>query len=108
VADVRVYVAGPIALGPRGQNIQNAISAGEQLLRAGHYPFIPHLNGIWDVMYPGPAEKWLDWDFEWLRQCDALIRLPGESSGSELEIAEATRHGIPIFYSVEEFLKWSM
>lgn len=51
-------------------------------------------------------DKWLDWCFEMLEGCQALLRLPGESSGADREVAIAKQLGIPVFYSVEELYKW--
>jgi len=50
---------------------------------------------------------WLKVDFEFIRRCDAVLRLPGESVGAEAEIAEAKRLGIPVFYSGEELIAWA-
>ena len=101
---MKVYIAGPIAKGPRGQNIRNAIDAGQAVLESGHAPFIPHLNQLWDIVHPGTGEQWLAWDFEWLMVCDALIRLPGESAGSDEEVALAESLGIPVFLGLDDFL----
>lgn len=50
---------------------------------------------------------WLKVDFEFIRRCDAVLRLPGESVGADAEIAEAKRLGIPVFVSVEDVIAWS-
>jgi hypothetical protein len=36
-------------------------------------------------------------DFDWLRACDVLLRLPGESSGADREAALAREFGIAVF-----------
>ncbi len=95
----RIYVAGPIAKGDRQQNIANAIHVAEQLLNAGAHPYVPHLNVAWDDMYKHSLGVWLEYDFTWLALCDALVRLPGESEGSDREVGEARRVGIPVFYA---------
>lgn len=51
--------------------------------------------------------EWLAVDFEYIRRCDALLRLPGESVGAEMEIAEANRIGIPVFHSLETCIAWA-
>jgi len=34
--------------------------------------------------------------------CDAVLRIPGESRGADLEVARARRLGLPIFTDVSE------
>jgi hypothetical protein len=67
-------------------------------------PFVPHLNHFWDFFYPFPTEAWVEWDMEWLRQCDALLRLPGLSFHSEKEVQEMLRLGRPVYYDIEGML----
>jgi hypothetical protein len=44
----------------------------------------------------------LDYDLNWLAKCDAVLRLPGASSGADREVEYAQKLGIPVFYSIEE------
>lgn len=37
----------------------------------------------------------------YLGYCDAVLRLPGASKGADLEVEEAKRFGMLIYYSVE-------
>jgi hypothetical protein len=100
----RVYVAGPITKGDQFINVRNAIIAGTKILEAGYHPFIPHLTCIWHMCCPGDYERWMAYDFTWIEVCDALIRLPGESSGSDREVLFAASKNIPVYFSVESFL----
>ena len=100
---MRVYIAGPYSLDPVG-GTRRGIEAGNLVREFGHFPFIPHLTMFWDLLYPRPYEDWLAYDVEWLRQCDALIRLPGPSDGAGAEVAEAHRLGIPVYHGVTEFI----
>lgn len=50
---------------------------------------------------------WLRVDFEYVRRCDALLRLPGESVGADAEVSEALRIGVPVFYSIDDLIAWS-
>ena len=104
----RVYVAGPMTLGPIDDNIRTAIEAGTDLMRAGYFPFIPHLTHFWAMMWQGndlpTHEEWLAYDKEWVTTSGALIRLPGKSSGADQEVRWARRHGIPTYKTVQEFL----
>jgi len=101
---MRVYVAGPYTKGDVAVNVRAAIEAGQRIVEAGHTPFIPHLFHFWHLIFPGPYEQWTRMDFEWLECCDALVRLPGESAGSQAEEDRARHRGIPVFYDVASFL----
>jgi hypothetical protein len=52
------------------------------------------------MMFPHTYEFWTEIDLEWILRCDALLRLPGDSTGADAEIKFATEHNIPVFYSV--------
>src|SRR3990167_2930488 len=82
-SDMRVYVAGPYSGGDIILNIRAAIRAASRIMDAGHAPFCPHLTGIWHLVSPKEYEQWLAYDFEWIRACEALVRLPGEAPGGE-------------------------
>jgi len=101
---MRVYVAGPYTKGDVAVNVRTAVEAGDRLLKTGHLPYVPHLMHFWHMLFPGPYEQWTAMDLEWIWVCAALVRLPGDSNGADEEVAVAKRLGIPIFYSVEEFL----
>jgi hypothetical protein len=46
-------------------------------------------------------------DLAWVEVADAVLRIPGESSGAEREVAHALHHGKPVFTSVEDVLAWA-
>jgi hypothetical protein len=104
---VRVYIAGPYTKGDVAVNVRNALQAAQQVAEAGHAPFIPHLYHFWHFLFPGPYEQWTRLDFVWLPACQALIRLPGESSGSDAEVARAGDLDIPVFYGIDAFLDFA-
>jgi len=97
-----IYVAGPLTKGPRPENIHNALKAGERIRNRGHIPFVPHLYELWDIVSPQDYEFWMEMDFKWLEKCDALVRLPGESSGADREVQRAYELNIPVFYGMED------
>ena len=99
---VRVYVAGPLTKGDVLKNISEAIRVGDVLLEKGFAPFIPHLNSLWEICHPNhPISDWLELDFQWIRVCHALLRLPGESPGADGEVRFCDEHGVPVFHSIE-------
>jgi hypothetical protein len=101
---VRVYVAGPYTNGDTEANVASAIDAADALLLAGHAPFLPHLTHFWHLRHGHQWSEWLALDLVWLEQCEALVRLPGESPGSDREVERARELGIPVFGGVDEFL----
>ena len=101
----RVYIAGQISLGDTILNVRNAILAADRVLNAGYAPYLPHLNILWHMVSPHELEDWLGLDITWLAQCDALILLPGESKGADIEVSWAKENGIPVYHGVEEFIE---
>lgn len=100
-----VYVAGPLSVGPWTQNVATAIRAAELLLSRGKVPFVPHLNVVWDLVYPHTHAEWLEWCLAWLERCDAVLRLPGESVGADMEAERAEELGLPVF-GLNEVRHW--
>lgn len=41
-------------------------------------------------------------DLEWMDHMDAVLRLPGESAGADMEVAHAKALGLPVFYSIDD------
>lgn len=99
----RLYIAGPITIGDRQANITAAVEAAEVAVGRGWTPFIPHLNCLWDDLSPvrHDYEFWMQQDLRWLRQCNALLRLPGESRGADREVRECESLGRPVYLGVE-------
>ena len=104
----RIYIAGPYTRGGQATHVRNALLTADCLFNRGAVPFVPHLSHFWDMLTPHPYDAWTEYDLEWLRACDALFRLPGESAGADREEAEAVRLGLPVLRSLREadaFLK---
>lgn len=100
----RVYIAGPIANGhtakPRDiyKNVRNAERFYEELINAGWTPILPHLSyHAWvnfdnDVHWP----RWIELDLDLLDVVCAIIRIPGESIGAEMEVQYAQEKDIHV------------
>lgn len=97
-----IYVASPYTKGRVVDNIRNPILVGDELIKLGYTPFLPLLTHFWDLISPHSYEEWMTMDFVWILKCDALLRLPGESSGADREVEHALAHDISVFHSVEE------
>jgi hypothetical protein len=111
-----ILIAGPYRSGTgddpelMAQNLARLEEAAWPIFRAGHIPMIgewvalPVLRGagatdladplVEQVMYP-TAQRLLE-------HCDAVLRLPGESTGADQDVAIATRRGLPVYYDIEE------
>lgn len=103
----RIYIAGPYTKGDVAQNVSIAMSYWTSLWHSGFAPFCPHLSHFIHLHSQQNYEDWIEYDLIWLRQCEALIRIPGESAGADREVAEAERLGILVFFSFGEAIEWS-
>lgn len=107
----RVYIAGPITKGDLATNIKRATDAALDLLRAGYAPLCPHLTCYMggptpEVLPCGTRhEDWYGVDLPWVAVSQAVLRLPGESVGADLEVAKAVEFRIPVFDTLAELLK---
>jgi len=98
----RVYVAGPYTKGDVAINVKEAVETADRLLKLGYAPYCPHLTHFWHMLFEHDYQTWLDLDNEWVTCCDMMLRIPGESSGADKEVALAESLGLPVFFSVEE------
>ena len=112
-----ILVAGPYRSGTgddpdlMARNLGRLEEAAWPIFERGHVPMIgewvalPVLRGAEgagdgsgdgnpDVMYETAARL--------LEHCDAVLRLPGESSGADTDVAIARRRGIPVYFDLEE------
>ena len=110
-----IYIAGRFS-GENLDEIERNISIAEDAARIviqhapGWLPVVPHSLGRSFApgapLEAGDYEYWCEGTLELLRRCDAVLAAQGWSlsSGTLLEISEAERLGIPIYYSADEFL----
>ena len=97
----RIYVAGPYSRGVPDETIARVVDAAEALLDAGWAPFVPHtMTFLWAVRHQHPVEIWYGFDLEWLAACEAIVRLPGASTGADAEVAWARANGLRVFDSL--------
>lgn len=98
---MKIYVAGPYTKGDVVENVRAAVIAGDEIFKKGHIAFIPHLTHLWHMIRPHPWEDWLRMDLEWLKVCDALLRIPGDSPGADRELDEALALGLVVYYDID-------
>lgn len=108
-----ILIAGPYRSGTGGdpdliaRNLARLEEAAAPLHRLGHIPMIgewvalPVLRGLsdggagdGDVMYETASRL--------LQHCDAVLRLPGESTGADTDVAIARERGLPVYRSLAE------
>lgn len=112
-----ILIAGPYRSGTNGdpdliaRNLARLEEASGPLFRLGHVPMIgewvalPILrtldpsdagdgDGDGDVMYETAHRL--------LQHCDAVLRLPGESSGADKDVEIAEQLGLPVYRTLEE------
>jgi hypothetical protein len=99
-----VYVAGPYSKGDVGANVRRAYEAARALADAGLAAFVPHHTHFWHLLFPRPYEDWLDLDLAFLPCCDAVLRLPGASTGADNEVTRAESLGIPVFTDLDALI----
>ena len=102
-----VYIASPYSIGDKLTNVKKSLEIANILMDKGFIPYAPLLNHFQNEMFPRPEIDWLVFDINWISKCDALLRLPGRSSGADQEINVANMIRKPVFYSIEELVKWS-
>ena len=108
---LRIYIAGPYTgNGSEEQKKTNVFSARyaqKRLTKRGHYPHCPHaMTEQLDGILGGGEEEheyFMRLDLMYIQQMmDAILRLPGESPGGDLEVKLAERLGLPIYHRVDE------
>ncbi len=116
----RIYIAGPISKGNLADNVNQATTAFVALAKAGFAPFCPHWSVYAKPCYwrigriecvattSGSHEMthadWMGVDLAWVAVSDGVLRLPGESTGADMEVAEAKRLGLPVFDSIQSVI----
>src|SRR4030042_76172 len=82
----KVYIAAPYSKGDQVENIREVLKVADILWGKGFIPYVPHLSHLWHLISPKPYYEWLKMGEAWLRSCDCLLRLPGESLGADREV----------------------
>jgi hypothetical protein len=102
-----IYIASPYTKGDVAINVRESLSMADTLISDGFIPFTPLTSHFQHMLFPRPYEDWLTLDLEWISKCDALLRLPGESSGADREVEHARSLGIPVFFSYNELINYN-
>jgi hypothetical protein len=110
-----VLIAGPYRSGTNDEpdqlaaNLRFLESAAWPIFRAGHIPMIgewvalPVMASLGSVVGDPASLGILTPTAERLLQhCDAVLRLPGESTGADNDVRIAHERGLPVYTAVED------
>jgi hypothetical protein len=102
----RIYISGPLtSSGNVRENLERAMGVARELIELGFAPFCPHLSYHIDPGEELAHEVWMEVELPWVAVADAVLRLPGESVGAEIEVANAERAGVPVFFTIGELTR---
>ena len=110
-----ILIAGPYRSGTDDEpdklaaNLAYLESMAWPIFEAGHIPMIgewvalPVMRGVGSVVGDPISLTVLTPTAERLLQhCDAVLRLPGESTGADNDVHIARQRGIPVYHSIDE------
>lgn len=109
-----IYISGPISDGGRAtgpqrlRNVDGAIDYAVDLIERGFGIICPQLTEFIERRSGRRFDHsvWMEIDLPIVERCDAVLRLPGESKGSDIEVNHAREIGIPVLFSVAELEEW--
>jgi hypothetical protein len=96
----KIYIASAYTKGDVAVNVKRQIMVADELIVFGYAPFVPLLSHFQHMFYSHDYATWATLMLEWVKVCDAVLRLPGESVGADAEVALAHSLDIPVFSSL--------
>ena len=96
-----VFISGPISSNALSC-VRESVPVYKAFMDQGAVPVGLQFGIIAEMVDPFTYEEWMDYAFGLIDHCSALVRLPGESSGADREVAYAEALGIPVHYAPEE------
>lgn len=103
---IKVYIASPYTLGDVAVNVKLQLDVYDKLMTLGFAPFAPLYSHFQHMTHPRPYEDWIKIDLVWVEACDCVLRLGGESKGADGEVEYAKTLDKPIFYNIDELIKY--
>lgn len=102
----RIYIAGPMSKGDKVDNLAQALKAFRILMEKGFAPLCPQLTFFAEpFMNHFSWDNWLGIDLPFVEVCHAVIRLPGESKGADLEVLHANKHNVPVYHNLSRLIE---
>jgi hypothetical protein len=102
---VKVFVSSPYTIGDVAVNVKAQIDCADKLMNLGFAPFAPLYSHFQHMVHPRPYMDWIKIDLEWVKVCDCVLRLQGESKGADMETEYALSIGKKVFTSISELIK---
>lgn len=104
---MKIYIAGPYTKGDTAMNVRAAIFAQDYIeAMLGQMAYNPLLSHFQHLVIPHrDVCYWYEKDIQWLKECDAILRLEGESVGADREVELAREWGLAVYHSVFEIPK---
>lgn len=113
---LKAFISSPYTNGNQANNVRRQLDAQEALMKKGFVALAPLIQHFAQITNPSTEDAWLQWDLEWLKVCDFVIRIrpiDGDgkelySSGSDIECRLADELKIPVyeFSSVDKLKFW--
>lgn len=103
---IRVYLASPYTIGDVAVNVKAQMDMADKLMNMGFAPYVPLLSHFQHISHPRPYQSWLILDLIWIQKCECVLRFGGESKGADEEVEYAREKDIPVFFSLEELIKF--
>ena len=92
-----LYVAGPYTNPDPIVNTHRAARFATAVYELGEWvPLVPHLSLLWHMVTPRDVDHWYQLDLDQLEHCNAIVRLPGASTGADRELAKAVCWGLHV------------
>jgi len=103
----KIYIASPYTKGDTAVNVKVSMDMFSLLVDMGFAPFCPLTTHFLHMMNPKEYQVWIDYDFEWVTVCNVLFRVPGDSSGADMEADVAKDCYIPVVHDILELISLS-
>ncbi len=111
---MRIYVAGPYScngrckpLGVDLNYMRKGLQISAELMSKGYSPFCPWLDYLFQFVRDDlTREDYYRYSLDWLRVSDAMLVIDQRenSHGVQMEIEDATKLEIPIYYNIEDLI----
>jgi nucleoside 2-deoxyribosyltransferase len=104
----KVYIASPYTLGDVAVNVKLQMDIANILIEKGFAPFVPLYSHFQHMAHPRPYQDWIKLDLEWVKSCDYLLRVGGESKGADDEVKFAIKLNIPVYFELKDLIDAEM
>lgn len=92
-----LYIAGPYTSPDPVENTHRAAKAAIVVYEQTQWvPFVPHLSLLWHMVTPRTPDFWYELDLHQMAHCNAIVRLPGASTGADREMVVASELGLEV------------